>query len=907
MKTGMRVMKGLLLLAAGCLVGFAVRGEEQPVPRAVRQVEAAPAPAAVARPFYGVLDGRLLVAGGSTYEGGKKGYVSTIWRYSAEQRKWEVLPNQLPEGLAEGGAAVMKVRDEKGGTQEALVCMGGVAVGPQGTASAQGKAFLLRQDGSQEPLPGLRIGANGEIETLAVGEAGVTLSMPAAVTWGDGVAFVCGKLDGQLSNRVLTLSQVEVKGADGKKAWQWKWGELPVLPGAPREQAVAVVQNGDQKRVELVVYGGSVLGTDGKPMAAYDGYSYAKRFDGKFAWQRLKVDAPVATIGAGFVAVGNQHVLLVGGYWGDLWDRANRMSKEAWQQKLGEEPAAFGWNRTIYAYHPVTGTWVNYGALPADELPRCGAAVAWMKVGSGHELVVAGGEVKPAQRTRAVMQLAFDRQGWRFSWLSWVVIGCFFLLMVGMGVYFALKPKTADSYFRGGKSIPWYVAGVSIYATMLSSLTFIAVPTMTYISDWRYFTLTLCTLALAPVAICFYLPFFCRLNITSAYEYLEKRFDVSIRLFGATVFNIFMVCRVAVVTLLPALALGAVTGMPIWMAIVLCGVATIIYCFFGGVEAVIWSDFVQGLILLLGAVVVLVVLVMSSGGMGEFASVARSAGKLKMWDFRFLLSEPVFWVVLIMGFVENLNSYTADQCVVQRYITCPDEKAAARSIWFNGFLSVGSSVIFYLIGTALYTHYVKHPELMDVTMPKSDSVFPIFMAIELHPLISGLIVASVFAATISTLSTNLNSAATSIVTDFMARFKKGGMSGPQQVWWGRICVVIVGALGVTAALILSGMPNQSLFDVFKNFIGTLTGGLSALFLMGIFMPRVGGLAAFIALMANYVISLGIGCVFPKLHSFTYGGIALVVCIVLAYVLSFVFPNKRSIEGLSIVSKPKGMA
>jgi SSS family transporter len=440
---------------------------------------------------------------------------------------------------------------------------------------------------------------------------------------------------------------------------------------------------------------------------------------------------------------------------------------------------------------------------------------------------------------------------------------------------------------------------------MLSSITFISIPTMTYIGDWRYFPMVLCILGLAPIAIFFYLPFFCRLRITSAYEYLEKRFNVGVRLFGAGVFNIFMICRVAVVTLLPAIALNSVTGMPIWLAILLCGIATIIYCFFGGVEAVIWSDFVQGLILLGGAILVLIYLISASGGVSECFEVANAADKFRTWDFRFLFNQPVFWVVLIMGLVSNLNSYTADQCVVQRYITTPNEASARRSIWFNGVLSVISSVIFYFIGTSLYTYYVKNPGAMDITMPKSDSVFPTFMAIDLHPIFSGLIVAAIFAATISTLSTNLNSSATSIVTDFIARFKKD-MSSEAQVKCGSWCVAIVGVFGVVAALILSTLETRSLFDTFQNFISTLTGGLSALFFIGIFMPRVSGMVAIIALIVNYIISLTLPVfVSPdNLHAFTYGGIALVGCIVVAWVGSFIAPNKANTKGLTHFSRPE---
>ncbi len=841
------------------------------------------APEAVARPFYGWVNGVFVVAGGSTHDGTTKRYSDTISVYSPETKTWTVLEKKLAEGVAEGASITIDVGTELKKDVRLLCVSGATATG------ATSKVFLLDQNGQQEVLPDFPHG---------------TLTMSAATAWNKGVAFVGGKLNNQATNRVFTLTPKKTSTEAGSTI-RWTWDELPALPAAARSQAVAATQNGDQKSKVLLVFGGTSPDGNNKETALYDGWAYAKNLDGQWSWKAVD-NAPCATIGATFLPIGDQHVILVGGYNGKVWDDANRMDPLAWAACVANPDYDFAWNRVIYTYHAVTGKWTSYGELAEGTLPRCGAAagIYTPKGSSSPAVFLVGGEVRPAKRTGDALTMTFERQGWRFSSVSWVVIVLFFLAMAGMGVYFALKPKSADDYFRGGGRVPWYVAGMSIYATMLSSITFISVPTQVYIGDWRYFPMVLCILAMAPIAIYFYLPFFCRLKITSAYEYLEHRFNLGVRLFGATVFNIFMVCRVAVVTLLPAIALTAVTGMPIWVAIVLCGVATIIYCFFGGVEAVIWSDFVQGLILLGGAIVVMVSLVMSSGGVGEFVEVASSANKFKMWDFRFIFSEPVFWVILIMGVVSNLNSYTADQCVVQRYITTPDEKAARRSIWFNGVLSVISSVIFYLIGTALYTHYVKHPEIMDITMPKSDSVFPIFMAIELHPIIAGLVVASIFAATISTLSTNLNSSATSLVTDFVARFKKD-MSSEAQVKCGSWCVVIVGVIGVVAALILSVVPTRSLFDTFQNFIGTLTGGLSALFFIGIFMPRVGGAAAIIALVVNYIVSLGIKYVVPTehLHAFTYGGIALVVCFVVAYVASFIFPNAKDNKGLTFATRP----
>ena len=181
-----------------------------------------------------------------------------------------------------------------------------------------------------------------------------------------------------------------------------------------------------------------------------------------------------------------------------------------------------------------------------------------------------GGEVAPATRTDAVSVASFKKTG-KFGAAAWSVVGGYALLMVGMACFFIFKKKDENDYFRGGNRIPWYVAGMSIFATMLSSITFIAIPTQAYLQDWRYFVMAFFIIGMAPVAIYYYLPFFCRLGITSAYEYLEKRFNLGVRLFGSAAFVVFMVCRVAVVTLLPAIALNAVTGISIDACILICG------------------------------------------------------------------------------------------------------------------------------------------------------------------------------------------------------------------------------------------------------------------------------------------------------------------------------------------------
>ena len=336
--------------------------------------------------------------------------------------------------------------------------------------------------------------------------------------------------------------------------------------------------------------------------------------------------------------------------------------------------------------------------------------------------------------------------------------------MVWMGVWFARRNRTADDYFRGGGKMPWWAVSLSIYATMFSSITFLSVPAMVYHTDMRYFSLSFGIVLLAPVVVKWYLPFFRRLNLTSAYEYLEVRFNLTCRLFASAAFILFMVARTAIVTYLPAVALSAVVGIDVNWAIVAVVAVTIFYCTLGGVEAVVWSDFVQSVILIGGTLVMFAFLVFGTdGGLSGFVAKGLEAGKFRTFDFAFDWTQPCFWVVLVGGIVANLASYTSDQCVVQRYMTTRDEKGAAKSILFNGALSFVNNIVFFLLGVALYTFIASHPGFLPETV-KGDAVFPYFIGFGLPPGVSGVLLAAVAAATMSTLSANLNAAASAFTT-----------------------------------------------------------------------------------------------------------------------------------------------
>ena len=472
-----------------------------------------------------------------------------------------------------------------------------------------------------------------------------------------------------------------------------------------------------------------------------------------------------------------------------------------------------------------------------------------------------------------------------------LVIAVYLAAMAGMGFWFMRRNRDADAYFKAGGKLPWWVVSLSIYATMFSSITFISVPAMSFTGDMSYFVISFGILLMAPIVVRWYLPFFRRLKLTSAYEYLEVRFNLPCRLFASAAFILFMIARTAIVAYLPALAISAVTGIDINVAIVAVTLVTIVYCTVGGVEAVIWSDFVQSVILIAStALIVVWAICGTDGGFAGFVGKGLDAGKFRVFDFALDWTKPCFWVVFVGGVVANLASYTSDQCVVQRYMTTPDERGAAKSILFNGVLSFFNCFVFFSMGVALWTFYQSHPGALPVGT-KADAVLPVFIARELPTGLSGLVLAAVAAATMSTLSANLNSAASAITTDFYQRLFHCGRTPSQSeqpndrslLFCGKVSTVVVGLLGGAFALWLANADVKNIYDEFQRFLGVLTGGLGCLFFMGIFMKRVNGFGATCGLVVNYAVCFGLDQLSfaGKPHLLLFGFLGMVACLAVA--------------------------
>ena len=664
-------------------------------------------------------------------------------------------------------------------------------------------------------------------------------------------------------------------------------------------------------------------------------------------------------VGASAIPSGAAHILCFGGVNKDIFeaalernaliadttttaDRLAALREEA-HAYMTQEPAWYQFRRSLLVYHTVTDSWAEVFDSPL--IARAGAAVlsvpasALGSVSGGSSAtaisaLVIGGEEKPGVRSSDVTRVDIGYTA-HFGWLNWTVLILYLLGMVYLGYYFMRRASNStEDFFKGGGRIPWWAAGISIFATMLSAITYMSIPAKAYATDWTYYPMQICILLISFPVIKYYLPFFRRLNVTTAYEYLERRFNSATRLMASILFIVFMVARTALVLFLPSLAMTAVTGINIYICIALMALITILYCTMGGVEAVVWGDVIQGIILVGGAILAAVYLIVNTGdnGASDFWQIATDNDKFRLFlfdpDHPFDFVNATWWVVILGGLANNLISYTSDQTVIQRYLTTSDEKSAARGILTNGLMSVIVTIAFFTIGTGLYTFFKTHPAELDITMAKGDAIFPFFMMSQLPAGLAGLLIAAVFAATMSTIASNINSISTAFTVDLWAKIRplsnspRGGEdslssraltsnealpptggAGRGAVYVARIAGICAGLLGMAIAWLMATVDIQSLLDYVNTILGLLSGAIGGLFLMGIFFPRIGSTAAIIGFLCGTATVLYMNF-YTNANFLLFGFVSMLVSVLVALILSIFMPQTKEQPGLTWKTLPK---
>jgi SSS family solute:Na+ symporter len=450
------------------------------------------------------------------------------------------------------------------------------------------------------------------------------------------------------------------------------------------------------------------------------------------------------------------------------------------------------------------------------------------------------------------------------------IIALYLLGMVGVGVYFSRKNTSTDQFTKASGHIPGWALGISLYATFLSSNTFLGVPGKSFGSNWNSLVFSLSMPLAAWIAAKYFVPFYRNSGEISAYTHLENRFGPWARTYAMLCFVLTQLARMGSIFFGIALTLEALTGIDMRTIMAVSGVCIIIYTMLGGMEAVIWTEVAQGIIKTIGALVVLGIVIMEmENGFSDIISIGTADDKFSMGSFSLTdFSTSTFWVVFLYGFFINLNNFGIDQNYVQRYHTAKNSKEAARSIWLCVYWYLPVSLMFFFIGTALYAYFQQHPELIQAVKEQvaidkgiavaaltpadyGDKVLPHFMVTKVPHGLLGLIIAAILSAAMSTISSGMNSSATVFLKDIYQRFIDKDITPRKELVVLYVSTATMGVLAIVTGIIMIGV--KSILDLWWQLAGIFAGGMLGLFLLGMISRSAGNAVAKLATIIGILV------------------------------------------------------
>ena len=464
------------------------------------------------------------------------------------------------------------------------------------------------------------------------------------------------------------------------------------------------------------------------------------------------------------------------------------------------------------------------------------------------------------------------------------VLVVYLVAVVAFGCWFVRRSRNTEGFMAAGRSLPGWAVGMSIFGTYLSSNTFIGVPGKAFGSNWNSFVFSLSLPIAAPIAVWFFVPFYRGTGEISAYHHLEKRFGTWARTYAMACYLLTQLARMGSIMFGVALALHALVGWDVTTIIVVTGVLVTFYTLMGGIEAVIWTDVAQSIVLMGGAITVAVMLLfaMPEGPSQIFTIAAASptGNKFSLGSFGPSIAESTFWVVLAYGIAMNLTNFGIDQSFIQRYHTARSDREAAKSIWIGAMMYLPVAALFFFIGTSLFAYYQTQPGMAEqvargvaeqkladeeITPEQpdyeallaakaaslgpediGDKVLPHFIVNKLPTGMAGLLIAAIFAAAMSSIDTSLNSSATIVLSDFYRRFLRPAAGERESMMVLYATTLAIGTAGTAAAVAMIGV--KSILDVWWTLSGILAGGMLGLFLLGIISRRAKSPAAVVAVL-----------------------------------------------------------
>jgi N-acetylneuraminic acid mutarotase len=591
--------------------------------------------------YAGVSNGALIAAGGANFpekrpwEGGTKAWYKEIYVLENPDGQWIRAAATLPRPMAYGVSITYK---------NALICIGG-------TDAETLFAEVLKLEWN-----------DGAIKITSLPSLPQPMAYLAGALVGD-MVYVAGGLSSPQANGALhKFLAMDLSAANETMHWV----ECEPWPGPERALPVAASQGG-----AFFLVSGYRLAeeetADGRLQTArvfpylVDGYRYTPgRHEDKFSgtWQRI-ADIPQAVVGAPnpALSLGLEHFAILGGI-------DTETAKHTDLENYPEFP------HDIVAYHIPSDTWLTLGQMPQGSARIAAPTTFW-----AGRWIVPSGEARPGIRSPKVNAINTEA---KFGWVNWMVLILYLVLMLGMGFYFTKRYTNTNEFFLAGRRIPWWAAGISIFATQMSAVTYLALPAIVYQTNWALMIGSLTGIAVMPIVTSCYVPFYRRLNVTTAYEFLELRFNLAVRWLGSLTFIFLQFGRMGIVLFLPALAIAAVTDIDIFLCIAMMGLVCTIYTVMGGMEAVIWTAVVQTIISLGGAILCLVLIFSDvAGGLAGIIDIGMQDQKFALYNPGYSYKEFVLWVAIV-GFFPQFIPYTSDQAVVQRYLTTKDEAGARK-------------------------------------------------------------------------------------------------------------------------------------------------------------------------------------------------------------------------------------
>jgi len=433
-------------------------------------------------------------------------------------------------------------------------------------------------------------------------------------------------------------------------------------------------------------------------------------------------------------------------------------------------------------------------------------------------------------------------------------ITIFVVYIVGIvlfGSSFYRKNKTPAAFTLGNKNIPTWVISMSIFATFVSSISYLALPGQAYQSNWNAFVFSLSIPIASLIAVKFFVPLYRSINSPSAYTYLELRFGPWAKTYVSIMYLLTQLMRTGTILFLLALTLNVILGWSIVTVIIITGLSVMIYSLLGGIQAVVWTDAIQGIILIAGALLCAGLILFSMPeGPGQLFRIAADSNKFSLGSLKLELTQSTFWVVLIYGMFINLQNFGIDQNYIQRYMTASSDREAKKSAMYGGLLYVPVSLLFLFIGTSLFSYYSAYPGMLPSDI-QADRVFPFFIINKLPVGLTGLLIASVFAAGMSTISTSVNSTATVILNDYFKKSLKGENTEKKSM---RILYISSFLFSLISILIAIAMINvQSALETWWKLASIFSGGMLGLFLLGYLVKKANNVAALIGVIAGILV------------------------------------------------------